>query len=169
LFVGTLEPRKNLAGLLGAFERLDRADLDLVIVGPQGWQDGLPHPSASIADRVRLLGFVDADDLPALYEAAEVCCQPSLLEGFGLPVLEALAQGTPVVTSAGTSTEEVLGDAGLAVDPTDTDRLAEALGEMLDDVAAHRDAWSERARRRAAEFSWDRAGEALEDVYREVI
>jgi glycosyltransferase involved in cell wall biosynthesis len=140
-----------------------------VIVGPAGWQDGLPHPSARIADRVRLLGFVDADELPVLYEGAVVCCQPSLLEGFGLPVLESLAQGTPVVTSSGTSTEEVLGDGGLAVDPTDIGQLADALGELLDDVAAHPEPWSARARRRAAEFSWDRTGAMLEAVYRELL
>jgi glycosyltransferase involved in cell wall biosynthesis len=104
LFVGTLEPRKNLARLLAAYRSLD-LEQQMVVVGPEGWGDEAPRAGE------RRLGFVDEATKAALYEGADAVCYPSLREGFGLPVLEAMAHGAPVVTSRGTATAEVGGDA----------------------------------------------------------
>lgn len=137
LFVGTLEPRKNLQRLLEAVVRLPHDDVTLAIAGPSGWGDALDggDAAAKLGDRVRLLGFVDPADLAPLNRGATVVCYPSLWEGFGLPVAEAMAQGRPVVTSTGTSTEElVAGGAGLAVDPYDVDAIAGGLARVLDDA-----------------------------------
>jgi len=167
LWTGTIEPRKNLPVLLDAFRRLDRPDVQLVMVGPQGWNEDLTARLAPIQERVAAVGFVAPDELRALYAGAEVFCFPSLQEGFGLPVLEAMAQGRAVITSAGTATEEVGGDASVLVDPVDPTALADALGSLLDDPERRRQL-GERARVRAAtEFSWAATAAALEAVYRE--
>jgi glycosyltransferase involved in cell wall biosynthesis len=166
LWVGTIEPRKNLAGLLEAFRRVPRTDVDLVLVGPEGWGEDVRSHAAGIETRVRVLGFQTREDLAALYAGADLFCFPSLREGFGLPVLEAMVQGTPVVTSAGTSTEEVAGGAGLVVDPRDPAALAEAITSVLDDAdlagrlaAAGRD--------RAAEYTWERTAARTVAAYTE--
>ena len=122
LFCGTREPRKNLPRLLEAVGRLDNREVELVLAGPAGWKGDATD--AGVGDRVRALGFVPPDELGALYEGAELVVYPSLAEGFGLPVLEAMAHGAPVVTSAGSATEEVAGAAALLVDPLDTDAIA---------------------------------------------
>src|SRR5690606_36230270 len=103
LFVGTIEPRKNLVTLLRAMSLVDRPDLALVIAGPQGWGGSLEDELAAVPGPVVRTGFVSADDLTALQRGAAVCCYPSLAEGFGLPVLEAMAVGAAVVTSRGTA------------------------------------------------------------------
>ncbi len=163
LFVGTLEPRKNLARLVAAVARLGRPDLTLVVVGPDGW--GQVDPAAG-ADGVRtvLTGHVPAADLPALQAGAEAFCFPSLAEGFGLPVLEAMAAGAPVVTSAGTACAEVVGDAGVLVDPEDVGSVAEGLARVLDDPDL-----AERlraaGRTRAAGFTWASAADATVAAY----
>lgn len=144
LWNGTVEPRKNLPRLLEAFGLLDETlDLDLVLVGPEGWNESLVEPLSALgekATRVKRLGFVPGRDLAALHASAEVFCFPSLFEGFGFPVLEAMAQGTPVVTSRGTSTEELLGDAGLLVDPLDAGDIAGAITRLLEDSDLNRQA-----------------------------
>ncbi|MGQ0433561.1 MAG: glycosyltransferase family 4 protein [Microthrixaceae bacterium] len=161
LFVGTIEPRKNLARLIEAHNRLGDLDVELVLVGPEGWSTELPPSTA------RRLGFVPRADLSALYAAATVVAYPSLREGFGLPVLEAMAQGAAVVTSATTSTAEVAGDTALLIDPLDVDALAGAIRRLLDD----RDL-AERlgtaARERAATFTWARTAEFVVAAYRDV-
>jgi glycosyltransferase involved in cell wall biosynthesis len=167
LWSGTIEPRKNLPTLLDAFERLDDPDVTLVLAGPQGWNEDIAPRLDRLADRVRAVGFVDPDALRALYAGASVFCFPSLEEGFGLPVLEAMAQGTPVITSSGTATAEVAGDAGVLVDPTDVAALADALRRVLAD-ATDAAALGEAGRVRAiAEFSWSRTAGALLDAYTE--
>ena len=118
LFTGTIEPRKNLGRLVEAFGALGDVDAELVIVGPEGWSTEL---AASTGPRVRRLGFVPAADRDALYAAATLVAYPSLREGFGLPVLEAMVQGAAVVTSESTSTAEVAGDAAVLIDPLDVD------------------------------------------------
>lgn len=166
LFCGTLEPRKNLRRVLEAFRRLDRSDLDLVLAGPKGWKEDHAAGMASLEGRVRPLGFVPPDDLRALYAGAAAFVYPSLAEGFGLPVLEAMAQGAPVVTSAGAATEEVARDAALLVDPLDVDAIADALERILDDdgLAATLRAAAEQ---RVTTFTWHRSAELVAAVYAE--
>lgn len=170
LFVGTLEPRKNLGSLMEAFRRIAGrpgfADVTLAVVGPSGWGEDLGPRMAALGDRCRPLGFVPPADLRALYAGADVFCYPSVLEGFGLPVLEAMVQSTPVVTSAGTATEELVADgAGIAVSPHDPTALAEALAEVLADPdLAARLAASGRAR--ALEHTWERTAELVTAAYR---
>jgi glycosyltransferase involved in cell wall biosynthesis len=160
LWVGTLEPRKNLPRLLDAYARLDTV-AELVLVGPRGWNQELDPPPGA-----RLLGFVPGDDLPPLYAGAAAFCFPSLLEGFGMPVVDAMAQGTPVVTSTGTSTEELAGDAGLVVDPLDVDAIAGALDRVLRDPGLAR-RLGEAGRARAATYTWERTAALTAEAYAE--
>ena len=166
LWVGTVEPRKNLPVLARAVASLDGPTL--VVVGPTGWREDLSAVVAPLGDRVVVTGPVDEAVKHAWFDAADVFCFPSLLEGFGLPVLEAMGHGTPVVTSAGTATEEVLGDAGLTVDPADVDDLAGAVRRVLgdSDLAERLGA---AGRLRAATMTWDATAEATVSVYREVL
>ncbi len=170
LAVGTLEPRKNLARLIDAFERLPHEDVTLVVVGPDGWGDSpLAAAAARLGNRLRLTGFVPRSQLGPLYGGASVVCYPSLWEGYGLPVAEAMGAGAPVVTSAGTATEElVAGGAGLAVDPLDVDAIAAAVASVLDD-----DELAERlrtaGRARAAVTTWQGTAAATVAAYQEVL
>ncbi|MGZ4683559.1 MAG: glycosyltransferase family 4 protein [Acidimicrobiales bacterium] len=168
LWTGTVEPRKNLPTLLEAFRALDRHGIELVLVGPKGWNEDLGAHLGTAAGRVRVLGFVPTDDLRALYAGAEVFCLPSLREGFGMPLLEAMAQGAPAITSTGTATAEVGGDAAMLVDPLDARALLEAMTAVLDDPAEQ-----ERRRHasleRAAGYSWDRTAAELEAAFAEVV
>ena len=168
LWVGTAEPRKNLDGLLEAWQLLGRKAEELVLVGPTGWNSNLHRDLAESGLPIRWLGFVAEADKRALMRAAEVVCYPSLTEGFGLPVLEAMAQETPVVTSAVGATAEVAGAAGRLVDPTQPQQIADALAGLLDDKAAA-DCLGKAGRERAlAQFTWKRTAEGLMDVYREL-
>lgn len=156
LFVGTIEPRKNLARLARAADSLG---VPLVVAGATGWGD----VDVSV-DGVRFLGFVPDADLRPLMAAADAFAYPSLEEGFGLPILEAMAQGTPVVTSRGSATEEVAGGAAVLVDPLHVDAIAEGIRLALDDRAR----WVAAARDRAATFSWEASVDATIVAYREV-
>lgn len=163
LFVGTIEPRKNLHRLSEAMALLQsecEGELPLVVCGADGWGDVTVTADAD----VRFVGFRSADELRALYSAATVSAYPSEQEGFGLPVLEAMAQGTPVVTSRGTSTEEVAGGAAVLVDPFDVD----AIHGGLMDALTRLEALSELGNARAAEMTWGVAAERTLAVYREV-
>ena len=163
LWVGTAEPRKNLAGLLRAAART-ATGVPLVLAGPDGWGLDAQKLVAEAACDVMRLGFVPQRELPALYAAARVFVYPSLMEGFGLPVLEAMAQGTPVVTSSGTATEEVCGDPASVVDPTDVEALAAAIDAVVDDDAEHHRR-SVAARRRASQFSWEATASHVRAAY----
>jgi glycosyltransferase involved in cell wall biosynthesis len=163
LFVGTIEPRKNLARLAQAVGRLDE-NVPLVVAGAEGWGHALEAIDTSSGVDVRFLGFVDAADLAGLYAAATVFAYPSEREGFGLPVAEAMAQGTPVVTSDGTSTAEVAAGAGVLVDPFDVDAIAEGLARALADGGS----LAETGRARAAELTWAAAADRTLAAYREV-
>lgn len=162
LFVGSAEPRKNIATLIKAFAALVAdgrlRDHVLVLAGTPGWLNdelhGLPA-SLGVRERVKFLGYVDDEALPVLYSAAEVFVYPSLYEGFGLPVLEAMSCGAPVITSNVSSLPEVAGDAGVLVDPRDADALARAMATVLRDpglIASMR----VRSRARAQSFSLER-------------
>ena len=170
LWTGTVEPRKNLAGLVRAFSMLD-GDASLVLVGPPGWNEDIERHLAELGtekrDRVRLVGWVPSEDLEALYAAATVMCFPSLLEGFGFPVVEAMAQGTPVVTSLGTSTEELAGGgAGLLVDPREPEEIAAAISRVLGDSALAAQL-GEAGLRRALDYTWERTAELVAGAYEE--
>ena len=163
LWTGTVEPRKNLQGLVQAYALLD-ADVDLVLVGPKGWQENLDPTGGeacrpSGAARSAASAGCRATTSTRSTRAPAVFCFPSLLEGFGFPVVEAMAQGTPVVTSLGTSTEELVADgAGLAVDPH-----SEAIAEALDACSrepALAASLAAAGRVRAGEYTWERTGRA---------
>ena len=134
--VGTLEPRKNLVGLLHAHARLRRPRVPLYVAGGTGWRFGPIFDTVhqlGLQDDVHFLGFVPEDELPLWYNAARLFAFPSLYEGFGLPVLEAMACGTPVVTSTAASLPEVAGQAAVLIPPQDTTRLAQEMERVLDD------------------------------------
>jgi glycosyltransferase involved in cell wall biosynthesis len=164
LFVGTQEPRKNVERLVAAVGSLD-SELPLVLVGPPGWGGDRTPDDDGMSARVRRLGFVDEATKAALYEAAEVVCYPSLREGFGFPVLEAMAHGAPVVTSAGTATAEVGGDAVVLVDPMDPADIARGIVEALD----RRAELAAAGPLRAAGFTWAATADAVLAAYREVV
>jgi glycosyltransferase involved in cell wall biosynthesis len=167
LAVGTLEPRKNLPRLLDAFGQVagELPDHWLVVVGPVGWGPRLRPTWDSV--RVKLAGPVGDRLLHALYQAADGLAYPSLYEGFGLPVLEAMANGIPVLTSDRSSLPEVAGDAALLVDPLDREAIAAGLVRLAGD-AELRGRLVEAGRRRAAGFSWRATAAATWAVYREV-
>ena len=157
LFVGTTEPRKNLQRLIHA---MPRTGLPLVIVGMKGWGDA-PVPTDH---DVRFTGFVPDGDLAALYAGCTVFAYPSVLEGFGMPVLEAMSAGAAVVTSRGTSTEEVAGGAAVLVDPLDVDSIADG----IIDARGRREELARAGRERAARMTWARTAESIVAAYREV-
>jgi glycosyltransferase involved in cell wall biosynthesis len=172
LYVGTLEPRKNVPALLRAFATIaSEVPHELILVGAEGWLTGEIHATLAtlrLGDRVRLTGYGDPATLPGWYGAADLFVYPSRFEGFGLPPLEAMACGTPVIVSNAASLPEVGGDAVLTVDPDDIDGLAAAMHRMLTDPAL---AAGLRARglARAATFSWERTARETVRVYREAL
>lgn len=174
LFVGTAEPRKNLGRLLRAYAQSGLADdeVELVIVGPGGWRQKLSELVGElpkeVSRRVRALGEVAENDLHALYAGASAFCYPSLVEGFGLPVLEAMAHGTPVITSRATAPAEIVADAGVLIDPLDESELATALVELLADPG-RADELGRAGKARASEFTWDRHIDLTVAVYRELL
>lgn len=170
LFVGTVEPRKNLATLVEAMAMLGDRDLDLVVAGPEGWNEDLDARARQLDGTgvtMRRLGFVTHEDLPALFASCAAFCFPSLREGFGLPVLEAMAHGAPVVTSLVSATAEVAGDAALLVDPLDPSEVAAAIAQVVD-TAETADDLRRRGRARAAGFTWERTAELTAAAYAEV-
>jgi glycosyltransferase involved in cell wall biosynthesis len=183
LFLGTLEPRKNLVRLLDAYALLRSWDHDvagsttasvippLVIAGAKGWfyqQIFARVAELGLTDHVILPGFVPSEELVWWYRGAELFVYPSLFEGFGLPVLEAMACGTPTITSRASSLPEVAGDAAILVDPEDVPQLAKAIHRVLmtPDLAAHLRA---AGLRQAASFPWERTAAATCQVYRSVL
>ena len=175
--VGTLEPRKNLPTLLRAFDRLrahagtPTADLDLVVIGGRGWRDGelrAEIASRLASGRLHILGYVPENDLVALYGGAEVLAYPSHFEGFGLPVVEAMACGTPVVATDVPALREVAGGAAELVPVGDANALADAVAEIVSNPAA-RAAARARGLTRAAMFSWEASAERLWAFARETV
>lgn len=165
LWVGTREPRKNLSTVLTAWPAVADAlpDATLVLVGPSGWGADETMSATQARADVRVLGHLSRDELAAAYVGARAFCFPSLREGFGLPVLEAMSAGLPVVTSAGTACAEVAGDAAVLVDPLDAGALAHGLVRACSE---DHDSMSVRSRRRAGEFTWERTALRTADVYR---
>lgn len=172
LFVGTLQPRKNLLGLLRAYATLDRSDrLPLYVVGAPGWmyEEIFDEVRAlGIAGDVHFSGYAASNALPLWYSAATAFVYPSFYEGFGLPVLEAMACGTPVVTSSTSSLPEVVGEAGIQVDPRDIGEIASAIARLLGDSAL-RDRLSLQGIEQARQFTWRRTARETAAVYRSVV
>ena len=159
LFVGTVEPRKNLRRLAQAIQLLDEP-LPLVVAGAAGWGDA----GSEMAGDVRFVGFVPTQDLWALYAGAHAFCYPSIHEGYGLPVLEAMAQGTPVVTSMDTATEEAADGAAVLVDANSTEDIARGIAEAL----SRRAELAGRGRHRVARATWHQTAELTAAAYREL-
>lgn len=172
LCVGTLQPRKNVMRLIAAHRALPqayRADFPLVVVGRAGWQchDEVQALQEGEGGMLRWLGHVADDDLHAIMHSAQALVFPSLHEGFGLPVLEAFAAGTPVVTSKTTSLPEVAGDAALLVDPLQVGEIAQAMRALIDDPAlAARLSWC--GKKRGAAFTWERTAAMTATIYRQI-
>ncbi len=171
LYLGTLEPRKNVPVLLKAYAHVrDEVRLPLVIAGDKGWHyDEIftLYRSLNLERDVQFIGFVPPNEQPLWYAAALAFVFPARYEGFGMPPLEAMACGTPVITSTATSLPEVAGDAALLVDPDDVDGLADALQRIVSDHAL-RDELRERGLARAAMFHWRQLAEKALGVYRQV-
>jgi glycosyltransferase involved in cell wall biosynthesis len=182
LFVGTLEPRKNLVKLIEAFSNLTHlhcaqaqvspiSNLKLVLVGGKGWyyeEVFAAIERLNLSDRVIWPGYVPADDLPLWYNSADVFAFPSRYEGFGMPLLEAMACGTPVVTSTASSLPEVAGDAALTTPPDDREALADALHRALTDVGLRQELRA-KGFARAATFTWEETARRTARVYRHAL
>jgi glycosyltransferase involved in cell wall biosynthesis len=174
LFVGTVEPRKNLLTLMRAFDQILRQTSrrpQLVVVGAEGWlMDELFAfiKESSISHRLLLTGYLDDDDLRALYSSCGVFVYPSIYEGFGLPPLEAMACGAPVIASNIATFRETLGSAAQLFEPNDVEGLATSIVEILDDEDRRR-ALSRQGLEQAAKFSWKRTAQLTLEVYREVL
>lgn len=174
LFVGTLEPRKNLRRLLEAYASLNqvvRKQALLVIAGGKGWgnEDMVSLVrSLGLADSVRLMGYVNEEQLATLYAHAHFLAMPSLYEGFGLPLVEAMSFGVPVLTSSCSSLPEVAGDAGMLVDPYNTNSIATGLLQMLKDDE-FRNKLAARSRLNAARFSWEKAAKETMGIFHEAV
>lgn len=173
LFVGTLEPRKNLMTLVRAFDELLRTtDLrpQLVIAGPKGWltEDLFAHVEQSAHKRIVFTGYVSDEDLCALYSSCLVSIYPSLYEGFGLPPLEAMACGAPVITSRIPVIMETVGTAARLIEPSDVRELTATLVELLTNPGA-RAQLSASGLQRATEFTWERTAQMTLEVYREAL
>lgn len=177
LFLGTIEPRKNLARLVQAFDAAletlgdDYTDVQLLIAGGKGWKNEevfLAINSAEYVHNIRVLGYVSDEQKYALLEQATAFAFPSLWEGFGLPVLEAMQAGIPVLTTTAGALSEVAGDAALTVEPKDSDGMRDAIARLLSDDSIQAE-YAERGKKRAAEFSWERCAKETYAVYKEVV
>jgi glycosyltransferase involved in cell wall biosynthesis len=165
--VGTQQPYKNHRRLLEAWKRI-QGDIDpkvwLVLVGTKGPRRALRDPDFNdLPDRVFMTGRVDDQQLPAIYAGALGCVQISLYEGFGLPALESMASGTPVIASNAASFPEVIGDAGILVDPLDVERIGQAINRIVQDTDL-RDDLRKRGLERSKLFTWETTAQRVWEV-----
>lgn len=174
LFVGTLEPRKNVEGIIESYARINskmQDDHHLVLVGKKGWYYNSileKIEQSGIKNNIKVLDYVPFDDLPALYNGAGIFLYPSFYEGFGLPPLEALACGTPVIASNVSSLPEVIGDAGILVDPNNHDQIAHAIEKVLSDEKT-RINMQRSSLGQAARFSWSECAKETARMMQEAI
>lgn len=170
LHVGAIQRRKNIARLIGAFQSLP-APWKLVLAGSAGFgaeeiESALAHNPAR--DRIQITGYVSRDDLATLYSRASIFAFPSLDEGFGMPILEAMSHGVPVLTSSRSALPEVAGDAALLVDPFETDEIAGGLIKLANDNVLRADLQA-KGEQRAKEFTWTKAVEQTRAAYEEIL
>lgn len=172
LYVGTLQPRKNVPALLEAFQCLvskwEIPGLKLVIVGGKGHNydsriDGVVK-RYHLTDKVLFPGYIDSQDLPSVYASARLFVFPSLYEGFGIPLIEAMGVGTPVVASNQSCLPEVVGEGGMVVDPHNTEMLAQAMRMLLTDELKRKE-FIEKGYKRAAEFTWEKTAKKTLELY----
>jgi glycosyltransferase involved in cell wall biosynthesis len=173
LYVGLVEPRKNLPGLIDVFEKLVQGgtDHDLVVVGRRGWSSEAVWSQVEalgLNQRVHFTGYVDRQELPLVYNLASIFVYPTRYEGFGLPVLEALACGVPVITTNASSLPEIAGDAAILVPPDDGQALHDSMRMLLDDPELRSDL-SSQGLERAKEFTWEHTALRTLQVYRQVL
>lgn len=172
LFVGTVEPRKNISRLVQAYAAFDAEEKkrsgELVLVGARGWMGRRELSRVVSQAGVRWLGYLPREELEAVYRAAALFVYPSVYEGFGLPVLEAMARGLAVVTSDSSSLREVGEGAALLVDPNDPRELGKAMRRLIDDEGMRREL-AEKGREKAAEFPWARTVELTLEAYRDAV
>lgn len=171
LFVGTLQPRKNIAKLIEAFSLLKEQNLELVIIGKKGWMfdEILAAPEKhNVLDRVKFLDYVTDEDLPSFYKHAELYVLPSLYEGFGLPVLEAMKYDCPVATSNISSLPEAGGDAAVYFDPKDAHDIAKTIEKVLGDKKL-RESMIKKGREQIKKFSWEKAAKETLAVLESVV
>ena len=174
LSVATLEPRKNLSHLIKCFlsviQQEKISDLNLVLVGVKGWKYSdffqRIRRSGDLRNRIILTGFVPDEDMAPLYSGALCFVFPSLYEGFGFPILEAMKCGTPVITSNVSSLPEVVGNGGIMVAPSDSDALCQAMISLWRDEELRRH-YSTKALARAGFFSWDKSVREILNLYRQ--
>jgi glycosyltransferase involved in cell wall biosynthesis len=170
LFVGTIQPRKNLVRLIEAFSRLNDKNINLVLAGKKGWisEEIYEAPNKfKVQDKVKFLGYIEEGDKPSLYAGAECTVLPSLFEGFGLPLLESMACQTPVVAANASSLPEVVADAGLLVDPLSVESIAQGLEKMLHDQELRQRSIIQGTAR-AQKFGWENAARQTLDVFHKV-
>lgn len=171
LFVGTIEPRKNIVRLLKAFSEVyKKIPIPLVITGKLGWKYKkiyYTYKKLNLEDKVIFTGYIDEKNLPSIYNLAAIFVYPSLYEGFGLPPLEAMACGTPVITSNTSSLPEVVGDAGIMTDPYNVDGLANVMREVLTNDGLRED-MIKKGLKRSKMFSWEKTAKETLKVYEEI-
>ncbi|HET7307837.1 MAG TPA: glycosyltransferase family 1 protein [Gammaproteobacteria bacterium] len=174
LAVGTLEPRKNITSLIRAYEKMPpgvRRRFPLALAGMKGWhygELGREMEPLVAADEIKLLGYLSDDELPQVYAGSSMLVYPSIYEGFGLPPLEAMACGVPVIASNRASLPEVVGDAGVLVEPYDIDAIAEAIVSLIDD-AGERERLGRVGLERSRGFSWQKCARETLAVYRQAL
>jgi glycosyltransferase involved in cell wall biosynthesis len=174
LYVGTIEPRKNLRRLIAAFGQIHTThpDCHLVMVGPSGWLiNGMLEKeveAVNLTDKVHYLGIVSQDDLPGIYSLATLFAFPSLHEGFGMPLLEAMACGTPTLTSDRSAMPEICGTAAYLVDPVSIEAIADGLNCLLNSAAQR--AWHvEQGFKRVRQFSWEQSARETSMIYEKIL
>ncbi|HET8551271.1 MAG TPA: glycosyltransferase family 1 protein, partial [Gammaproteobacteria bacterium] len=174
LAVGTLEPRKNITSLIRAYEKIPsrvRRRFPLALAGMKGWhygEIGREMEPLVATGEIKLLGYLSDDELPQVYAGSCMLVYPSIYEGFGLPPLEAMACGVPVIASNRASLPEVVGDAGILVEPYDIDAIAEAIVGLIDD-AHERERRSHAGLERSGDFSWQKCARETMAVYRQAL
>jgi glycosyltransferase involved in cell wall biosynthesis len=174
LTVGSLEPRKNLATALMAFKALleiRRIDYQFVVIGGKGWKNESFYQllkKLRIDDHLVFTGYVPEEDLPALYQGAEIFVYPSFYEGFGLPVLEAMASGTPVITSNTSSLPEVAGDAALLVNPKEVFEIYEAMEALITNPSLRKELRG-KGLDQSKKFSWEKTARQTLEIYQKVV